>query len=99
MALIGVDTAKILSIVYCFLYTAFFLVFFLLGNPLYWVIFGAITLITVIGTYFFRKQKYKYAEWLFAIAGILTLPLGGPLAVCAMTANSMKSRYKKKQKE
>ncbi|MFH1750650.1 MAG: hypothetical protein ABH863_03150 [Candidatus Micrarchaeota archaeon] len=88
MALIKFETAKTLTIIYSILYSICFVVFLVLAkNALYATLFGFIAIITIAGTYLMRQEKFVYAEWLFAIAGILTFPLGGPLAACAMTLN------------
>jgi len=98
MALFSVKSAKLFTIVYSIFYVLLFLVFFI-AQHIYWIFFAFIAATTIVGTYFFRKENWKYAEWLIAIPGVLTLPLGGPLAACAMTANEEKKKLQAPQTE
>ncbi len=98
MALFSVKTAKLFTVVYSIFYVLLFLVFFAVQH-IYWIFFAFIAATSIAGAYFFRKENWKYAEWLIAIPGVLTLPLGGPLAVCAMTANEEKKKFQAPQTE
>ncbi len=86
------QTAKILSIVYPIFYGLTALASFLFNEYFYGFALAIIAFIAASAAYFLRNEKLKYAEWLFAIAGVLTLPIGGPLAACAMTVHEERQK-------